>query len=60
MKFCPTCGFPLEGKKVCNCGYNVETNGIDISQMNEEYNKKNKDNYERQCDNFQMGLGIKI
>jgi len=57
MKFCPNCGFPLEGKKVCNCGYNIETNEVD-TKMNEEYNKIIKDNYERQRDNFQMGLGM--
>ena len=57
MKFCPNCGFPLEVKKVCNCGYNIETNEVDIKR-NEEYNIIIKDNYERQCDNFQMGLGM--
>lgn len=55
MKFCPNCGFLLEDKKICDCGYNVDTNEID-TQINYEYNKKIKENYERQCGVFQISM----
>lgn len=44
MKFCPNCGFPLEEKKICNCGYNVDTNEVDektFEQYKETEQRKN-------------------
>ena len=46
MKFCPNCGYPLEGKNICTCGYNVDTNQID-EKIYEAYKKKGKDIYEK-------------
>ena len=43
MKFCPNCGFPLEGKNICTCGYNVKTGEVD-NTINETYNKEINDN----------------
>ena len=51
MKFCPNCGYPLEGKKICNCGYNVETNEVD-EKVYEKYKENEKKLYEQQCDNM--------
>ena len=55
MKFCPNCGFPLEGKTNCNCGYNVETWEVD-KVINEDYKEKEKSLYENSCDNMMMGM----
>lgn len=49
MKFCPNCGFPLDGKKICDCGYNVVTNEVD-KKTYKEYKNVVEDNYLRQCD----------
>ena len=41
MKFCPECGAVLEDKKICECGYNVETGEVDQTirqKKNEEIN----------------------
>ena len=38
MKFCHNCGFPLDGKTICTCGYNVETGEIN-KDVNDEYNR---------------------
>ena len=46
MKFCPNCGYSLDNKKVCECGYNVETNEVD-----DKFNKMYKEN-EKHCDNI--------
>lgn len=51
MKYCPNCGYPLEDKKICNCGYNVETNEVD-EKVYEEYKENEKKSYEQQCDNM--------
>ena len=51
MKFCPNCGFQLEGKSICDCGYNTMTKEIDENR-NKEYKKKEEENYNRQCDNM--------
>ena len=58
MKFCPNCGFPLNEKKICECGYNIETNEVD-KEISEKYNQKPKENYERQCDN-NIGFGMQM
>ena len=34
MKFCPECRAILEDKKICECGYNVETGKIDQTIVN--------------------------
>lgn len=41
MKFCPNCGFPLYGKTICTCGYNVETGEInkDNDSIKNDFNK---------------------
>ena len=46
MKFCPNCGFPLNNKKKCDCGYDVVSGEVD-DKIYEKYNKKIKENYER-------------
>jgi len=57
MKFCPNCGFPLNNKKKCDCGYDVVSGEVD-DKIYEKYNKKIKENYERQCDILKFGMGI--
>jgi len=54
MKFCPNCGFPLEGKEKCECGYDVKTGEVDV-EVSQQYNETIKGNYDRQCDNLFVG-----
>ncbi len=56
MKFCPNCGFPIEGKSKCNCGYDVETGEVD-SKVFEDYKNKEKTLYENSSDNMSMMSG---
>jgi len=53
-KFCPNCGNPLEGKKKCECGYDVETGEVDET-LKKTFDDKMNANYVRQCDNM-MGF----
>ena len=63
MKFCPNCGALLEGKMVCDCGYNVETGEVD-DRVFEEFKEKESARYEMSCDNMSMfgtgSMGIEI
>lgn len=56
MKFCPNCGFLLEGKIKCSCGFNSEKNEVDEKNY-EEWKRKEKSNYERSCNNQSMKVG---
>lgn len=48
MKFCPECRAILEDKKICECGYNVETGKVDqtIRQKQIEENKLHLGSYD--------------
>lgn len=48
MKFCPECGAILEDKKICECGYNVETGEVDqnIRQRKNEETKVHLGSYD--------------
>ena len=52
MRFCPECGYEINGKDKCNtCGYNNKTKKFD-KKINDEFNNKNKIYKEQSNDNF--------
>lgn len=53
MKFCPNCGFPLEGKEKCDCGYDSTIGEVD-EKIYKDYKNNEKSLYEQSCDNISL------